>query len=217
MQRITKIAAFFAAVVGASALGAPAETAAQVAPPITIDKTNVKYEGDGCPPGSVTLLEMSSDAKGQVLPIKLNEFESFVTPSSTHMTLNCKLDLTLNVPAGWVAAVSSFSYFGFADLEAGVTGTFNANYIWRGSPVPARSNDIKSISGPQSNVPFTWKDLVTTPSWSRCAAQEKLTLNSSLTVVNSKNPARNGSVKLDRTDVDVTSTMLIAFDVRRCP
>lgn len=217
MQRIIKATAFLAAVVGGTVAWGSSQVAAQeAAPPITIG-TPLVYEGTGCPPGSVTALEVSRDSEGTVLPIKLNEYEGFVTPSARYMTLNCKLTITVNVPAGYVTALSSISYFGLADLEDKVTGVFGATYTWAGFPAPTRSSDVKSLTGPKDNVPFTWKDTVSTPSWSRCAGQEKLTLNTTLTVTNSTNPARNGSVKLDRTDVDIASTLRIAFDVRRCP
>ena len=81
---------------------------------------------------------------------------------------NCQLNLQLEYSAGYSFAVYSADYTGFADLDAGVTGTVKSNYYFSGETDQVCSSFVviriirrtsQHLSATTGRLPLTITDL----------------------------------------------------------
>ncbi|KAF9691868.1 hypothetical protein EKO04_010005 [Ascochyta lentis] len=107
--------------------------------------TNVISGGTGCPQGSIDV----NWTDNKILPIYFGkEFTAAVGPKAdiTDSRKFCQLNLQLEYTPGYSFAVYSAEYTGFADLDAGVTGTVKSTYYFSGSVDQVRDILISLLS-----------------------------------------------------------------------
>lgn len=191
----------------ASPHGVAQELAVQ-APPITIEA--IEATGAGCPAGSVIPLPIDSDAKGQALTLKLTEYTTYVGPQTSIDQKACELHIYINVPAGYATAVTTVIYRGLANLDSGVSGELAASYRWLGRAVRAKSKTPKRLVG--TKAPFEFVDTIEGAATSQSAHEDQLVISTNLSLVNSSPIRRTGELKLERTELDLTSNIVIKFE-----
>lgn len=191
----------------------PSTAAAQdvAVPPVTIE--GIEASGTGCPQGSVIPLPIDSDAKGQALTIKLTAYNTYVDSKKALDQKACELKVYVKVPAGKATAVASVIYRGIANLDQGVSGELGATYRWFGRPVRARSSTPKRLTGFKG--PFELADKLEGNVTSECGGEEELVISTNLNLRNST-PRRVGELKLERAELDLTSSITIKFDTVDC-
>ncbi len=133
--------------------------------PGLISITGVSYNGTGCPGGSVASL-LSPD--NGALTLLFDEY--VVDTSNGHGGTDqksCTVRLQLEGPVGWEYSLFALDYRGYADLQAGTSGSQGSKYGFGSSP----KTDLGAfvIQGPFSNdyvhsvaIPLN------TAGWSRC-------------------------------------------------
>jgi hypothetical protein len=94
---------------------------------ITIN--SVSTSGSGCPSGTVSV-SISTDRT--VVTLGFDDFHLAVGVSFTPQDAdkNCQILLSLAYPPGYTYSVLETTYHGFAQLDAGVTGTIEAEYTF---------------------------------------------------------------------------------------
>ncbi len=117
--------ATIAATLLAASLAAP--SLAQSPDPDRVHVTSIRYEGTGCPQGSVGS-SFSSDRESFTLI-----FDQFVTSTgtmvaSTEAKKDCQVTLLLNVPSTFQGGELTFEYRGYSTLAAGLTGGHKRKY-----------------------------------------------------------------------------------------
>ncbi|KAG8159676.1 hypothetical protein KVR01_010313 [Diaporthe batatas] len=191
-----------------SLLLVPALAAAQ---DITISK--VQYSGNGCPQGTVST-SISSDKT--VVTLGFDGFQTYIGPGTSikDRTKNCQIHLTLSYPAGYSFAVVDSTYHGYAQLEAGVTGTFFSQYYF--------SSDASNTCTTQSSIAgggvwadgqvYTKQDVVPTPNYvkSKCGQTEILNVNNRV-ALSSTDTNAFGQLTDDDATVDVSQQVHIAW------
>lgn len=94
---------------------------------ITISASS--FSGNGCPQGTVSTT-LSADKT--FITFGFDEFQTYIGPgtAAADHTKNCQLHLTLHYPGGFQYALVDSTYHGFAQMDAGVTGTFYSTYYF---------------------------------------------------------------------------------------
>ncbi|KAG4219235.1 hypothetical protein PC116_g32285, partial [Phytophthora cactorum] len=87
--------------------------------PDEISIVSASASGNGCPQGTVTS-DLSPDRKVYTGP----------GTKQSDKSKNCQLHLNLKYPGGFQFAIVESTYHGYAQLEAGVTGTFYSTYYF---------------------------------------------------------------------------------------
>src|SRR5687768_15029044 len=98
-------------------LTAPGQGTEQV--PDDFEITEVLFNGDGCPPGTVTK---------NVAPDRLSfslSFSGYIAETGPNFEPSegrraCQVTVNLKVPPGWKFAVAGFDYTGYMNLQEGI-------------------------------------------------------------------------------------------------
>lgn len=129
MKFSTSIPLFLAALSSA----APIEESSQDDPnPSGVFVKDIKYNGSGCPSGSVTS-QFSDNRK--IFTVTFNKYEANIGPNvqlRSDARKNCQLNLKLNYPSGFQYSVIGFVTRGYADIDAGVTAEVGSIYYFSG-------------------------------------------------------------------------------------
>ena len=121
-------------------------------------------------------------------------------------TKNCQLHLNLRYPGGYQFAVVESTYHGYAQLEAGVTGTFYSTYYFS-QDASATTTTQTSITGggvwAQGQV-YTKQDKIPTTSyiWSPCGGNGVLNINNRIALTSSNSQA-SGEVTNDDATIKI--------------
>lgn len=142
-----------------------------ILPPANEIKINsASTSGSGCPRRAVSV-DISLDRTAVTLGF--DEFQTFIGRrfGSSERDKNCEIRLNVFYPGGYTFAVLEATYHGFAQLDAGVTGSFETSYSFPGSRMPrngrTESNTRASITGGGQLVTggtYTKKDSIPTES-----------------------------------------------------
>jgi hypothetical protein len=173
--------------------------------PNTIQFTTASTSGAGCPQGTVTTT-FSTDMT--VVTFGFDGFQTYIGPnvSPTMRTKNCQLHLNLRYPGGYQFAVVESTYHGYAQLEAGVTGTFYSTYYFS-QDASATTTTQTSITGggvwAQGQV-YTKQDKIPTTSyiWSPCGGNGVLNINNRIALTSSNSQA-SGEVTNDDATIKI--------------
>lgn len=148
MKFSTSIPLFLAAFASA----APIEDSSNAEPdPSGIFVKDIKYNGSGCPAGSVSS-QFSDNRK--IFTITFNKYEANIGPNvqlRSDARKNCQLNLKMNYPSGFQYSVVGFITRGYADIDAGVTAEIGSIYYFSGQSaqvcnVPPQSSRKRTIS-----------------------------------------------------------------------
>jgi hypothetical protein len=192
----------------------PAPSAAQQAPPADrISIEVVKVNGSGCRK-QTAIPAIAPD--GTAFTVTYSEYLALVGPGAKPRDAqkDCKLTLTLSIPAGHSYAVTQADYRGFASLATGATGVQTASYKFQGGR-PAESV-ARGFTGPLEE---SWQttDLPDADlDWAPCGKARKLTIDSELRVAaGTSDPATDTSLlAMDSTDGAVEATYRLTW--KRC-
>ncbi|KAJ9136544.1 hypothetical protein NKR23_g9774 [Pleurostoma richardsiae] len=180
--------------------------AAQSPDPSQVQIAGLSFSGNGCPQGSVST-SLSSDRT--VVTFGFDQFQTYIGPGTavTDHTKNCQLHLTLRYPSGFSFAVIDSTYHGYAQLDAGVTGTFYSSYYF--SEDAARTATTRtSIGGggvwAEGQV-YTKQDIVPTASYVRspCGSTSILNVNNRIALT-SADAGASGLITDDDATVAIT-------------
>ncbi|KAF3002628.1 hypothetical protein E8E13_009012 [Curvularia kusanoi] len=175
-------------------------------PPPAFKIVNVVSGGTGCPQGSVDV-DWTDD---KVLPVYYGkEFTASVGPRSaiTDSRKFCQLNLQLEYSAGYSFAIYSADYTGFADLDAGVTGTVKSSYYFSGSTDQTSSALV--LSGP-TKAKFKKQDNVDVEVWSPCSGETLFNVDASVALTPFTGPA-NGVLGIARESGRLGSDLYIKW------
>ncbi|KAK0740369.1 hypothetical protein B0T18DRAFT_207652 [Schizothecium vesticola] len=110
--------------------------------PITL--LSATASGPGCPPNSTTV---HVGAEGQELTIAFDAWAAEVGPnaSASLREVSCDIIVRASVPLGCTVASMQTVYHGFGQLDAGVTGTFAAQYSVSPGQITSGSNPPNAV------------------------------------------------------------------------
>ncbi|KAL6706441.1 hypothetical protein ACN47E_005547 [Coniothyrium glycines] len=135
---------------------------------------NVISGGSGCPQGSIDI----DWTDNKILPIYFTkDFTARVgrTADIVDSRKNCQINLSLSFSPGYSFAVYSADYAGYADLDAGVTGTVQSTYYFSG--YTDQVSAALTIPGPYKGK-YNKSDDVAISVWSPCEGSAALNVNS---------------------------------------
>ncbi|XPS79929.1 hypothetical protein M3J07_011920 [Ascochyta lentis] len=171
--------------------------------------TNVISGGTGCPQGSIDV----NWTDNKILPIYFGkEFTAAVGPKAdiTDSRKFCQLNLQLEYTPGYSFAVYSAEYTGFADLDAGVTGTVKSTYYFSGSV--DQTSSTQTLSGP-TKARFKKQDDVAISVWSPCSGDALFNVDTSVALTPFAGPA-SGVLGVARESGRLSSSFYVQW--RKC-
>lgn len=115
----------------ASTTATTSSVASTASPPpaASVEITSINTTGTGCPSNEVSI-SLSTDLT--TVTLGFDEFDAYIGPgvnASLH-TLWCLVRLAVRYPSGYTFSVLDSTYHGFAQLDAGVTGSFASVYAF---------------------------------------------------------------------------------------
>ncbi|KAK1764145.1 hypothetical protein QBC33DRAFT_562197 [Phialemonium atrogriseum] len=184
--------------------------------PNEIQIVDASFSGNGCPQGTVST-SISPDKT--VITFGFDSFQTYIGPdyNPTDRTKNCQLHLNLKYPGGFQFSVVDSTYHGYAQLDAGVTGTFYSTYYFS-QDASATTTTQTSISGggiwEQGQV-YTKADTVPTASYifSPCGANGILNINNRIALTSTD---KSASGLLTDDDATVAFTQQIHLSWKSC-
>jgi hypothetical protein len=181
--------------------------------PREIQVVSATWSGNGCPQNSVST-SISPDRT--VITFGFDKFQTFIGPGVAvqEKTKNCALHLNLKYPGGFQFAVVDSTYHGFAQLDAGVTGTFYSTYFFS-QDAAATTTTQTSIQGGgiwKDGQVYTKADSIPTASliFSPCGATGILNINNRIALTSSNSKA-SGSITDDDATVAFTQQLNIQW------
>jgi len=170
----------------------------EVSPPGQVTINSIHYGGSGCPQGSVSTF--ISDDKSTFTMI----FDSYIAQIGPGISIqnarkNCQINVDIHYPGGYQFSIYKQDYRGFANLDAGVSGTQKATYYFSGSSSQASTQT--NFRGPQ-NKDYLITDQVPFDSnvWSPCGRDGALNINTQVRVDNGGDGRRQGQLTTDSID-----------------
>lgn len=173
--------------------------------PSGIHINKVIYGGTGCPQGSLNI-SLSDD--GKVLPLVFgNSYSASIGPDVdvAQNRKNCQLNIDLQFSAGFQYTVYSADYYGYANLDSGVTGAIRAAYYFSGQT--AEIIDEADLTGPFTGY-YSKHDTEAIATWSPCGSEGLLNVNSEVALTTSSGAAR-GLLTTDRVDAKFVHQLYI--------
>jgi len=184
-------------------------------PPLdTIKVKDIKYNGSGCPQGSVA--STFSDS-GNIFTLIFNSYEANIGPNVAKRSdarKNCQLNLKLLYPPGFTFSVAGFITRGYADIDAGVTAEVGSIYYFSGQSQQTSSRN--TIQGPWHGS-YTKEDniKVGTAVWSPCGVEGAANINTDIRLV-SQDSSKAGSLTVDSIDGKFQTQISYKLDWRTC-
>ncbi|GBG89373.1 hypothetical protein CBR_g49164 [Chara braunii] len=143
---------------------------AQSPPPGTVTMESFTYSGSGCPPGSF-LGAVSSD--GMTFTGLLNNHTAFTPGSPDDQVKKCQVAVRLTYPTGFVFALETVTFQGYAQFQEGVQCSLEAGSFFSGIPGTVRT--LRYLPPPvDDNFQFT--DAFATFLYAPCGS-DSMTLN----------------------------------------
>ena len=198
--------------------GAPAVAALpqiDMAPPAAPSVGRVSALGTGCRKDTTDVLYTGAN-KGFTIRFADYALELNQSMPQSRMDRDCIISVEILSPNGLSYAVTGLKYRGFAVLEEGVTARQLVDYTFVGvAQGGAPKRQTSELMGPWDDS-FQFADQLSGSelSWSDCATQRTLLLNTRLSLINA-NPKRQGYLSLSAVDAD-TSQLEITFDWKPC-
>ncbi|KAI9765011.1 MAG: hypothetical protein M1839_005682 [Geoglossum umbratile] len=205
-MKVTSILGLTLALVASPAVAAPAGSSPD---PGTVHINNIGYGGSGCPQGSASA-SISGDQT--TMTMIFDKYIASIGPNVdiTESRKNCQLNIDVRYPAGFQYSIFTADYRGFADLDAGVTGTQKSTYYFSGQT--QQFSTQSTFKGPV-NKDYLEQDKADVVTWSPCASEGMVNINSQVRL-QSSNPKAKGLLTTD--SVDVKFTQILHFQWRKC-
>ncbi|KAH7079851.1 hypothetical protein BKA63DRAFT_229515 [Paraphoma chrysanthemicola] len=199
--------AYAALALAAGAVATPAsEIVTRDPTPASFKITNVVYGGSGCPQGSIDIKWNDS----RIFPINFSkEFTAKVGSKAeiVDSRKNCQINIKLDFEPGFSFAIFSADYSGWADLDAGVTGTIKSTYYFSGET--EQSSAVSTLSGPVKGKYYK-QDKVPVVRWSPCGDEALFNVNSEVALTPFATPA-NGLLAATRESGKFVNNLYFAW------
>ncbi|WP_141731587.1 DUF4360 domain-containing protein [Oligoflexus tunisiensis] len=168
--------------IGSCLLSLTAPTEGQEMVPDYFEITDVIFNGDGCPPGSV-----DKNVAADRLSFSLI-FRNYIAEAAPHLSPSdgrraCQVTVNLRVPPGWRFAVAGFDYAGYMNLDEGIHAEHKTSYYYQATDKQGEFTNTKK--GPQQN-PFHFQQDVKLHDklWSSCETKRALNIKTAIRVWN---------------------------------
>ncbi|KAH6665553.1 hypothetical protein B0J14DRAFT_457786, partial [Halenospora varia] len=162
---------------------------------------SITTSGTGCPQGSVGKF-LSADR--QTFTLIFDSFVAQVGPgtAATDARKFCQINLDLHYPQGFQYSILKTIYRGYAQLDAGVSGSQSATYYFSGQS--AQCSTTSNFKGPTAkNYAIEDNVAVTSTVWSPCGANLPINIKSQIALTTSSSTAK-GLLTTDSADGTVT-------------
>lgn len=199
------------AITAAALVGTAGSSASAQAPPsVTIDR--IQLAGSACR-GNTADVFLSEDKQSFFIVYRDFRVEAGPGIPRGHASRDCSAIVRVNIPRGFTYAVASVVASGHAELQEGVVGLLRARVRFPGMRpafTEVRVSGPTEAGGQDFDVPQQM-DLVT---YSRCGAEEPLTINLDATVDNTRQRSGSGIITVsDQSGVFITRFNLV---YKRC-
>ncbi|KAL1914630.1 uncharacterized protein VTP21DRAFT_8041 [Calcarisporiella thermophila] len=155
---------------------------------------DIKYNGSGCPPKSVTEV-LSRDAT--VFTLIFSEYIAQYGPDIRPVENRkfCQLSIDLHVPLGWQYSVASAIYRGYARMDKGVHGIQSSTYYFSGS---APQYTVRSgFDGPyDQNYLIVDEIPIESTVWSSCNATRNVNINTNIRISADSNAPKDADLPI---------------------
>lgn len=174
--------------------------------------------GDGCPTGSWTLDKVP---EGSAFTVTFEKYsiDAPATATPTVTTLGCTLKLEILTPRNLSYAVTSFQFFGYANLSPGMKARLLAAYSFSGASVtPARKDFRYDFPTPYDTTYAINDDAQTSaPVYTPCGAKASLEIKTSLILDRGTNTDAPGILAMDNVDARGQAALKVGIQTMRCP
>lgn len=203
-----------AAVIVLLAAGAPSNVSA-VDPVFRLG--NPKYNGSGCPPGSIGMVTASD---GQTVSVLFSEYVTSATGPRVERKA-CSLMVPVDVLPGISIGIFKADYRGYAYVPSAPSGSyvdFNATYFFAGAEGPT----YRKKWGPKTNEELflSHKMTATSIAWSGCRPSTILRINTAISAFKALSPPSSAGddpqISIDSTDLSVEKGIQFFLTYKRC-
>lgn len=187
---------------------------------------NIKFEGvtasgSGCPTGS---WQTEVVPENNAFTITFNNYSIDIAPPTGNQTavksLACNISIRVRTPRDLSYAVTSFQYFGYANLVSGMKGTLSAAYAFTGFGVSPTFKDLNHSFPVPTETTYAVNDDVVARGlrlfWAPCSVTSNLQVRTRLTA-ESKNKERPALLSMDNLDVRGQAALRINIRTGPCP
>jgi hypothetical protein len=168
---------------------------------------SASLSGSGCPQGTTTT-DISVD--GAAITLGFDQYQTQVEPgvSGAEREKYCDIFLSVRYPLGCTSAMLSSTFHGFAQLQAGVSGTFPANYVLSPGSITSSQPPPTVFNAASFGVPggvYTRKDSVSVKENIANANQQVVSLAIRTRIVlQPMNQTVAGTLTLDDASFEIT-------------
>ncbi|KAK2740202.1 hypothetical protein FQN57_006213 [Myotisia sp. PD_48] len=180
--------------------------------PSNVKVRDTTHGGTGCPSDSNSVRATVSKDKKTITFLYSKLFATIGpdTPVSENRK-NCQVNIDLEGEAGYQYAVTGASYYGFARLDEGVTGTQRTNYYVSGET--DQSSTSTSNDGPFKGEYFL-KDNISKKTWSPCkGGSNRFNINSEVRLTADRDSCRG---EMSGEDVNGSVRHVVNLEWRKC-
>lgn len=155
----------------------------------------ITANGTGCPAGT---WDTRFSPDGRDFKVVFSAFEAEVDQEQAVAIKNCQIAIKLVSPQGMSFAVRRISHKGFVFLEDGVHARIASNFYFQGDPLMGERRET-AVVGPYEDsfeieeARVDLKEAV----WSPCGVERDLNVNTTIRLLNTKEPRRSGSMRID--------------------
>ncbi|EGD99306.1 hypothetical protein TESG_06574 [Trichophyton tonsurans CBS 112818] len=180
--------------------------------PDVLTLTEKHHGGNGCPSNTQTVrYNVANDRRSIIVQYENLTARINSRTSPADERTNCQVNLQVAGRNNYQFSVASATYYGFARLDAGVTGRHGSIYYFSGSPDQAFT--ATGISGPRRGN-YRLDDEANKRVWSPCGESYPFNIN---TDVRMDSDNDNATGEMSREDgADGTVRQVISLDWRRC-
>jgi hypothetical protein len=185
---------------------------------------NVKFEvvgtaGSGCPAGT---WHLESVPEGNAFTVTFDRFALETPPTVTAITSEafCSLSIKVVTPKGLSYAVSSFQFYGYANMRAAMSGSLLVSYAFQGFGIRDTQKVLRHDFTPPLDETYAVNDEVVARgiplSFAPCDITTNLQVRVRL-VLQSSNPDAPGILTMDNLDGRAEAAVGVSLETRPCP
>ena len=179
---------------------------------------SIRMTGRGCQAGTWSS-EKVPESNAFTLTFNKYIIEAQPTATPTSYQLPCSISLTLRTPKNLSYSITSFQYFGYANLSNGMKATLLADYAFTGYGVANSPKEFRhNFPVPYDTTYAVNDDFVArgiAPSWAPCDITSNLQIRTRLILENSSD--RPGVLAMDNLDARSQAALKINVQTGPCP
>jgi hypothetical protein len=172
---------------------------------------DVTANGTGCPAGTWET-QLSDDKRS--FTITFSAFDAKVDPASMVSVKDCQLALKIKSKKPVAYAVQTFSFEGYAQLQAGVSARLLANYYFQGSPKQDAKDEVEFKGEYDKEYAFSQNIALPEQVWSDCGLERDLNVRTTVRLLNAS-PGKEGKVNVAQ--AKGKPKLFVQLSERPCP